>query len=347
MRVLHILASNRFSGAENVVCQIVDMFRSNIEMAYCSVDGDIRNSLNERGVEFLPVPKLTISNLKKVVESYQPDIIHAHDLKAIVVASFLDKKYRKVGHIHVNDKDKMGKLSLKSAALKMVANKFEHLFWVSKSCFEEYKYKNKLADKSSILYNIINLYNLCNKALEDKNQYNYDIVYLGRLTYQKNCLRLLEIANMLKQIGQKFKFAIIGSGEKEQDLKEYIANNQLEDCVEMLGFLANGYKILSQSKVMLMTSLYEGTPMCALESLGLGVPIVTTKTDGMVDLIKDEYNGYLYDTNEQAVEYIMQILNNEQLQSKLSKNAKDFSQKYNDIQTYKDNLRKVYTNTNK
>ena len=49
MKVLHILASNRFSGAENVVCQIVDMFKGEIEMAYCSPDGDIRNSLKEIG----------------------------------------------------------------------------------------------------------------------------------------------------------------------------------------------------------------------------------------------------------------------------------------------------------
>lgn len=342
MKVLNILASNRFSGAENVVCQIVDMFKGEIEMAYCSPDGDIRDSLKERNVNFLPVEKLTLGNIKKIVETYQPDIIHAHDLKAIAIVSLLGKKYRKVGHIHVNDKDNMGKFSLKSFALKLVANKFEHLFWVSKSCFEEYKYKNKLAEKSSILYNIINLYNLCNKALEDKHQYNYDIVYLGRLTYQKNCLRLLEIANVLKQKGQKFKFAIIGTGDKEQEMKEYISSNHLDDCVEMLGFLSNGYKILSQSKLMLMTSLFEGTPMCALEALGLGIPIVTTKTDGMIDLIKDGYNGYLYDTNEQAAEYINQILNDNQLQKHLSQNAKEFSQKYNDIQTYKNNLLKVY-----
>lgn len=43
MRVLHLLQSSRFSGAENVVCQIIKMFENDkaITMAYCSRDGQI------------------------------------------------------------------------------------------------------------------------------------------------------------------------------------------------------------------------------------------------------------------------------------------------------------------
>ena len=49
MRVLHVLHSNQYSGAENVVCQIIEMFKNdeNIEMAYCSRDGQIGKVLKE------------------------------------------------------------------------------------------------------------------------------------------------------------------------------------------------------------------------------------------------------------------------------------------------------------
>ena len=117
MKVLHILSSNRYSGAENVVCQIIDMFRGEIEMAYCSPDGDIANSLKERNVKFFPLKKLNRKELMRVVKEYQPDIIHGHDLKAVVNVSLLPNKYEKVAHIHVNDKKRLGKLSLKSVAL--------------------------------------------------------------------------------------------------------------------------------------------------------------------------------------------------------------------------------------
>lgn len=44
MRVIHLLQSPFFSGAENVVCQIINMMDNNddIEMMYCSCDGQIQ-----------------------------------------------------------------------------------------------------------------------------------------------------------------------------------------------------------------------------------------------------------------------------------------------------------------
>lgn len=41
MKVVHLLPTNRFSGAENVVCQIIGIMKhdTDIDMVYCSRDG--------------------------------------------------------------------------------------------------------------------------------------------------------------------------------------------------------------------------------------------------------------------------------------------------------------------
>lgn len=44
--------------------------------------------------------------------------------------------------------------------------------------------------------------------------------------------------------------------------------------------------------MMIMTSLWEGTPMCALEALAMGIPIVSTPVDGLCDLIENGKNGF-------------------------------------------------------
>ena len=110
------------------------------------------------------------------------------------------------------------------------------------------------------------------------------------------------------------------------------------------GFLSNPYVFLKNSKVMLMTSIMEGTPMCSLEALGLGVPMVSTKVDGLVEIIEQGYNGYLYDTNEEAAEYILNLVNNDEILSEISNNCKEWSKKYNDISTYKEKMLKMYNN---
>jgi hypothetical protein len=52
-RILHILSTNTLSGAENVAADICMMFRDEYEMAYCSLDGPIKDSLCGRGVNFI------------------------------------------------------------------------------------------------------------------------------------------------------------------------------------------------------------------------------------------------------------------------------------------------------
>ncbi len=58
-RILHVLMSSTFSGAENVVCQIISMYKNDdVEMLYGGIDGPvIRNALDERGFKFIPMKK--------------------------------------------------------------------------------------------------------------------------------------------------------------------------------------------------------------------------------------------------------------------------------------------------
>ncbi len=343
MKILHVLASNRFSGAENVVCQIVNMFKdeSNIEMAYCSVDGEIRQALGERGVEFFPVTKLKKKELREVIKKYNPDIIHAHDMRASYVAAQACGKIPLISHIHNNAFDSRG-LSIKSIAYFFAAKKASHIFWVSKSSFEGYVFNKSFRKKSSILYNIIDVDSLYEKMRKDTNEYSYDIVYIGRLTFQKNPERLIEIIEKVVSRRPQTKIAVVGTGELEKQICALIASKHLENNIDMFGFRSNPLKILYDSKVMVMTSKWEGTPMCALEAMALGVPIVSTPVDGLKDLITNGQNGYCDDNNEELTDKILQCLENNEIHRKLSDKQVKISKEWNNKSKYKENIKKVY-----
>lgn len=340
MRVLHVLASNKYSGAENVACQIIKMFDGEVEMAYCSPDGEIAKSLHEKGIKFFPLQKLSKKNLKKVVEEFKPDVIHAHDLKASIISSGI-KKVKVISHIHGNKKG-MNKLSLKSLSFLLASKHCDQIYWVSQSCLDDYRFKNKVKNKSIVLPNIINVDDLIAKAAQDINEYNFDIVYLGRLVEEKNPHRLIRIINLLKVNLPPVKMAIIGDGVFFDDIKDKITQEGLDENVVMYGFKSNPHKIVSQSKVMLMTSLREGTPMCALESMALGVPVVSTKTDGMCQLIENGKNGYLYDTDDEAAQIIEKLLSNSENYNQLKVECLDQSKRINDIMIYKKHLEAGY-----
>lgn len=344
MKVLHVLSSNRFSGAENVVCQIISMFKNDqeMEMAYCSLDGEISKALSERNIKFFPVLKLNKKELKKVIKTFNPDIVHAHDMRASFVSAQACGKVPLVSHIHNNAFDSRG-LTVKSIAYLFAARKAKHIFWVSKSSFEGYIFNKFFQKKSSILYNIIDIDSLYEKMKKDTNEYSYDIVYLGRLTYQKNPERLIEIIGSVVSQRPQTKIAIIGTGELEKQIRGLIASKHLENNIDMLGFKSNPLKILYDSKVMIMTSRWEGTPMCALEAMALGVPVVTTPVDGLKDLICNDKNGYCCNNDQELANKILQYLENSDIHKRLSNQQIEMSKVWNNMLKYKNSIYEAYT----
>lgn len=341
MRVLHVLASNKYSGAENVACQIIKMFDGEVEMAYCSPDGEIAKSLHEKGIKFFPLQKLSKKNLKKVVEEFKPDVIHAHDLKASYIA-FGFKQCKRISTIHVNH-PKMRKLSLRSLLALKILNKFDHVFWVSKSCLDGFYFKNRLKPECTILSNIINTEKFKNN--KKTNEKEYDVLFVGRLTEQKDPIRLTRIAKKLVDSNPQIKIAIVGNGEMFDEIKEIVSNDSLKNSVFLLGFISDISRVMKNSKLLLMTSKFEGTPMCALEALAAGLPIVSTRTDGMCQLIVNGKNGFLYDTDDQATDMIKSLLNNVEILQKISKNCCELSDEINNIEHYKSTLLKGYVSS--
>ena len=66
--VLHILVSNKLSGAENVVCNIIenDNFYN---MYYCSPKGEINEVLKEKNIKYIE-----LKNIKKIIQENKIDV---------------------------------------------------------------------------------------------------------------------------------------------------------------------------------------------------------------------------------------------------------------------------------
>lgn len=343
MKVMHLLQSSKFSGAENVVCQIISMFKNedDVEMVYCSKDGQIRDALKERGICFFPMRKLCVSEVKRVIKEYKPDIIHAHDMNASFTAALACGRTILISHIHNNSFDSR-KFSIKAIAYLVSALKSKHIFWVSESSFNGYYFHKWFTRKSSVLYNIIDINALYQKMKLDQNEYTYDVVYLGRLTYPKNPQRLMKVLKAATERCSKLSVAIVGSGDLEQETRKLCQKYGLERNVHFLGFQSNPLKILYDSKVMVMTSLWEGTPMCALESMALGVPIVSTPIDGLKDLVVNGENGYLFDDDDRLADALVSVSIESSLRKRLSKRQIDMSIEYNSVENYKEEIRMAY-----
>ena len=104
MKIIHFLNTNKYSGAENVAISIINQMKNDNEIIYVSLDGPIREYLEENNITFEPIKKIGISELRRVIKKYNPDIIHAHDFTASIISSLVRGKRKLISHIHNNVK---------------------------------------------------------------------------------------------------------------------------------------------------------------------------------------------------------------------------------------------------
>lgn len=341
-RIMHLLSTTTFSGAENVVCQIIKIFsEADWEMVYCSPKGAIKQKLEKENIKYISLNKMSYLYIKNAIKKYKPDIIHAHDIKASIFAGMFYKKNKIISHIHGNHNN-MKKLSIKSILFYIFSKRFKKILWVSESAMQEYYFKNKVNQKSTVLVNVLDKNAIYEKLKTDKNEYRYDVIYLGRLSSEKDPFRVYEIMKQIVRNNNKIKCVFVGDGLLREELKQKIESDNMKENIILKGNMENPIKILKEAKVMIMASKYEGTPMCALEAMALGVPIVSTPTDGLVKLVKNNFNGFLSNDDKELALKVEEIVLNKRYREELNSNAIKRFIEINNIKEYKKRLENEY-----
>lgn len=129
------------------------------------------------------------------------------------------------------------------------------------------------------------------------------------------------------------KFHIYGNGPLEKELNNLIKELSLEKSVFLEGFTTNPKAEYQSAICSVMTSLREGFGMVITESMAEGTPVISYETKyGPKDIIEDGVNGYLVENgNRKALaRKIIAVMTNKELRDKLSKNAIDVRESFNE-----------------
>ena len=352
MRILHVLSSHIYSGAENVVCQIISLFQDDpdYEMVYCSPDGPIREALAARNIPFEPLEQMNGKEVRRVIQKLQPDLIHSHDVKAgILCARSAGKQIPVFSHIHScfdsgSYVSSMTRPSLKALAYLSVTGRFQKIFWVSNSALDGYFFSRSVRKKSQVLYNVVDDKKIFAGVEADSNTYSYDVIFLGRFTWAKNMERIVKIIReLLEQPGmEQLRAVFVGTGELYDSICELIQKEGLENVITLAGYQSNPYKILASSKVFLMASRYEGTPMSVLEAMALGVPVVSTPLAGIADVVVSGETGYLEETDKALVSGIRHLLLNPAERNEMAEKSRQRFAQICDLRQYRQTLDQAY-----
>lgn len=113
------------------------------------------------------------------------------------------------------------------------------------------------------------------------------VLCVGRIVRVKGFDILVNVAKYLSETITSFQIRVVGTGDDEYKLKQAIRRCKLTKYFQFEGFQHNPYPFIANADIMLSTSVAEGFSLVICEAMALGVPVISTKTDGASSMLRD------------------------------------------------------------
>lgn len=128
------------------------------------------------------------------------------------------------------------------------------------------------------------------------------LVYSGRLNKMKGANYLLDVAQELKKLKVPFDLFISGRGELEEIMQQRILDEELVDCVKMLGvpdFKSDFFPFVKANIDLFVCCHPQGDPSCTyVETMSCGVPIVGYANEAFMGIVQESESGWLVEMNQ-------------------------------------------------
>jgi glycosyltransferase involved in cell wall biosynthesis len=154
----------------------------------------------------------------------------------------------------------------------------------------------------------------------DNVQRDYDVIYVGRISPEKNVESLLDAVEKLS-----IRISIIGEGEPRARLQEQYTN--LGTRVSWLGKVPNKDlpAHLNRARIFVLPSHYEGHPKALIEAMACGLPVIGTNVPGIREMIRHGETGWLCGTDAASIRAALEhLLADPALCERLGHNARKF-----------------------
>jgi glycosyltransferase involved in cell wall biosynthesis len=148
------------------------------------------------------------------------------------------------------------------------------------------------------------------------------ILAIGRLIPRKGFDFLIRsLPEVLKLANKDFIVEIVGDGPLRNDLIHKAEELKVAEKVVFSGSipyeqLADKYQ---QADIFILSSLAEGMPLVVLEAMASGLPIISSKVQGIEEVVKQGINGYLFSPTDYSTlsQYLAKLINNDDIRLKM------------------------------
>lgn len=310
--------------------------------------------------------------IKKIIQEYQPDIVHTHAAKAGALGRYAASKcgipiiihtfHGHVFHSYFNKSEtqfyktserKLAKLSTKIVAISDIQK--EEIWKYHKICDED---KITVIPLGFDLDKFQENQPQKRKSFRDKYQIKDDeiaIGIIGRLVPIKNhSLFINAIHELTKRTDKKIRAFLVGDGEDKKQLIEQLKRiglnhvewitEQRPATVTLTSWIKDIDWVNAGMDIIALTSLNEGTPVTLIEAQASNKPIVTTNVGGVRNIVLEDETAFVVTSNnlEEVVLSLLKLIEDEGLRKKMGEKGWDFVRKKFHYLRLAEDTRKLY-----
>lgn len=154
------------------------------------------------------------------------------------------------------------------------------------------------------------------------------VLFVGYLSKRKGIEILLQSISIVKKRFPKIVLKVVGTGSQKylKYLKELTKQLNIDKSVVWLGS-QNAEQIaehLSKSTIFVLPTFIDNSPNSLAEAMAVGIPSIASRVGGVPSMINDGVDGILVESGniEELANKIITLLENKEMQIKISKNAK-------------------------
>ena len=259
--------------------------------------------------------------------SFKPDIIACHENRTIFhgifAKYFLGSKF--ILHLHSNSEIEVIK---NIRLLKYLVFKADAIFCLTRSMgqkliqellFPPEKLKYTSTGVNPVLFR--------NIATGRKNQ----LLAIGRLKFTKGYKYLIDAMKHVADRYSDYNLVIIGDGPEREEIEKQIQELELSKYIQLPGMVSRNcvVQLMSESKIFVMSSLFEGLPKVLLEAMTCETPAVITTGCNANDIIQGR--GLVVEVGNGLAlsEAIIKLIEDEKLWNEFSNNCRSICDYFN------------------